>query len=139
MNTALFAEKPATMSHAQYTYALAKAAFETVNKNIQVKVRAIYDGIDHNQSEEEFQRYLNFAAEEQIRIQNESRFDDFQRLLTQAEDQLIAWAGEQTAKQPLSKKHPEALKAFTDPRARRAPHRQNLVDICFKANFPEVR
>lgn len=129
-------EKPEDMSAEQYAYALALAMFETAKDAANVEIKALYDAIDLNQTEAEFDRHLEFAAPEQTKIQDKYRLDELLRLLRQAEDAMIQWAHAKTAESPMGKQKPEVLQAFTHPRARKPPFREQLVALCFKGKFP---
>lgn len=125
-NTTTLPVKPKGMSQAQYTYAMAKAAFDTIDAEYNRRADELKAGLD----------FTDDAAPDRygdtlIAMQEELGLSKAWNLLREAEDLLLDWAREETKKSPMFNQHPEVLEAFGE-RGRRHPHRKTLVDICFK-------
>lgn len=143
------APKPPSMSQEQYTYAQARALYETATQDIDRRTlpfREAIEAIANSLSTEEIaigsglwtlrNQEIDVLADQLGEVAAQAKADwEMEKVidtLTKAENALIEWAHEQTKKSPRYNQNPAAREMFTDPRARRQPFRSQLLRICMK-------
>lgn len=127
-------EKPANMSHPQWCYAMAKAASETADAANDERTKPYFDRITVDITDEQYQALCQEMENDAELTRIGQRAVTFQKLLRQAEDVLIDWGRSECER--LARQHGRdwsvLRQAFDSPRSREYPHRDKLVDICFK-------
>lgn len=132
--------KPPGMSEVQYTYALARAVYETAKSVADKRVALLYDALENERENPAFDDLLSAVADKHMKINDEEEVSRFYGLLVESEDVLLEWAELEIRNHVKAHERGEyVLQVFSDPRARKGSAREKLVEICYKFHFEEAR